>query len=98
MPFKKGESGNPGGRPRYDGIRKLAQEQGQTAIDRLTFWAKSDNARASVAASQALLDRGFGKPEQAIEHSGVIATTHEEYLKQLDSLDDADGEVDTPPA
>ena len=100
MPFKPGQSGNPGGRPKEnDEIKKLAKTHGPLAIERLAHWAKSDNARASVAASQALLDRGFGKPEQAIEHSGMIATTHEELLKQLDSLpDDADREDDTPPA
>ncbi len=44
-------------------------------------------------------DRLEGKPAQAIEHSGMIAATHEELRKQLDSQsDDADGESDTPPA
>jgi hypothetical protein len=46
-----------------------------------------------------LIDRTEGKPAQAIEHSGMIATTHEELLKQLDSQpDDADGEDNTAPA
>jgi hypothetical protein len=100
MPFRKGQSGNPGGRPKEnDEIKRLAKSHGPMAIERLAHWANSDNARASVAASQALLDRGFGKPEQAIEHSGMIASTHEELLKQLDSQPhDADGESDTPPA
>jgi hypothetical protein len=94
MAFQKGKSGNPGGRPRYDGIKRLAQEHGQLAIERLVHWTKSDNSRASVVAAQALLDRGYGKPEQAIEHSGMIATTHEELLKQLDRIDDTDREDD----
>jgi hypothetical protein len=31
---------------------------------------QSDNAKASVAASQAILDRGHGKPVQSIEGTG----------------------------
>jgi hypothetical protein len=100
MPFEEGKSGNPGGRPKENArIKKAAQVHGDMAIERLAHWAQSDNARASVAAAQALLDRGFGKPEQAHKHSGMIASTHEEHLKQLDSLpDDADGESDTDTA
>ena len=46
-----------------------------------------------------VIDRTDGKAAQSVEHSGMIATTHEELLKQLDSLpDDADGEDDTAPA
>jgi hypothetical protein len=54
---------------------------------------------ATIQASKEVRDTLEGKPAQSVEHSGVIATTHEEYLKQLDSLpDDADGENDTAPA
>jgi hypothetical protein len=31
---------------------------------------RSDNPKASVAATQALLDRGWGKPVQPNEHTG----------------------------
>jgi hypothetical protein len=34
---------------------------------RSAFWMRSDNPRASVAAAQALLDRGFGKPQQSVD-------------------------------
>lgn len=67
MPFKKGQSGNPGGRPKEnDEIKALARKHTKSAIARLVFWMQSDNAKASVSASQALLDRGHGKPTQAI--------------------------------
>lgn len=67
MPFKKGQSGNPGGRPKEDNeVKDLARKHTKTAIARLVFWMNSDNPKASVSASQALLDRGYGKPAQAI--------------------------------
>lgn len=77
MAFKKGQSGNPGGRPKEDDeIKRLAREKGPDAIKRLAEWMASDNAKASVAASQAILDRGFGKPPQALTgpDGGPIAT------------------------
>lgn len=73
MPFVKGKSGNPGGRPKEaNEVRELARQYGPEAILRLAFWMASDNAKASVSACNVLLDRGFGKPDQAIEHSGNV--------------------------
>jgi hypothetical protein len=55
-----------------------------------------------VKAREELIDRTEGKPAQSIEHSGMIAATHEELLKQLDNQhiedDDSDGEGDTAPS
>lgn len=67
MAWVKGQSGNPGGRPKEDAeLRKLARAHTQEAIERLAFWLHSDNAKASVSAANALLDRGYGKPTQPI--------------------------------
>ena len=67
MPFQKGQSGNPGGRPKGAGeVKSTAREYTQESIERLVHWMRSDDARASVPASNALLDRGWGKPAQAI--------------------------------
>lgn len=66
-PFAKGVSGNPGGRPKEDGdVKALARQHTVEAIQTLAKWMASDNAKASVSASQALLDRGWGKPAQAV--------------------------------
>lgn len=76
MGFKKGQSGNPGGRPKEaPEVKALAREHSADAIKRLAYWMRSDDPRASVAASQALLDRGYGKPAQALandEESGPL--------------------------
>lgn len=67
--FAKGVSGNPGGRPKGEGdIRELARQHTPQAIRRLVKVMNDDNATASaqVAASTALLDRGWGRPAQTI--------------------------------
>jgi hypothetical protein len=65
-PFRKGISGNPGGRPKVlSEVRELARAHGAGAVaelGRLALKAKSEAVR--VAACRELLDRGYGKPEQ----------------------------------
>lgn len=67
--FEKGQSGNPGGRPKEVGhVRELARAHTDAAIRTLTeiHGDVSQPAPARVAAAQALLDRAWGKPSQAI--------------------------------
>lgn len=67
MAFEPGRSGNPGGRPKENAeVKALARAQGPKAINKLAALLDSDDERTVIAASQALLDRGFGKPAQAI--------------------------------
>jgi hypothetical protein len=67
--FVKGQSGNPGGRPKEDNeVKKLARKYTKDAIARLAHWLQSDNAKASVSAAAVLLDRGWGKAPQ--QHTG----------------------------
>jgi hypothetical protein len=69
--FEKGKSGNPGGRPKEAlAARDLARAHTPEAIERLVFWMRSDNAKASVSASVGLINRGWGMPRQELEHLG----------------------------
>lgn len=66
-PFAKGRSGNPGGRPKEsDDVKALARQHTVAAITRLVYWMGTDNPKASVSASVALLDRAWGKAPQAL--------------------------------
>ncbi len=69
MPFEPGVSGNPGGRPKVVAeVRALARQHTVKAVETLAIiMADSDeDGRTRVAAAVALLERGYGKPEQAV--------------------------------
>jgi uncharacterized protein DUF5681 len=73
MAFRKGQSGNPGGRPKADAqVKELARAHTTAAVGALVKALKAKSERTRVAAAEALLDRGWGKPAQEIQHSGEI--------------------------
>ena len=63
--FPKGQSGNPGGRPRDEQkVAELARAYTTEAIETLAELMRSGNDdRVRGTAAQALLDRGWGKPK-----------------------------------
>ena len=63
-PFRKGVSGNPGGRPKVVAeVRDLARAHTGTALATLVDICRNgESESARVAAACALLDRGWGKP------------------------------------
>lgn len=72
MTFIKGKSGNPGGRPKEENeVKQLARTYTREAIEKLVDWMRSENAKASVSACTALLDRAWGRPPQDVNHGTV---------------------------
>lgn len=68
MPFKKGSSGNPGGKSNTEKEFKLAaQKHWKRALAILVEGMDSTDARTRIAAAKELLDRGFGKAAQSVE-------------------------------
>ncbi|MBA9063122.1 hypothetical protein GGQ91_002510 [Methylobacterium fujisawaense] len=72
MAFQPGQSGNPGGRPKASArVRDAAREHTEAAIQVLVDIAMSGESEAArVAAANAILDRGYGKPTQPIDGDG----------------------------
>jgi len=52
-------------------MRDHARQYAPEAIERLVYWLRSEDPRASVASASLLLDRGFGKALQVNEISGI---------------------------
>ena len=70
--FQPGRSGNPGGRPKEDpDIKQLARSWSREALETLyQLMRNADKDSVRLAAAEAILDRGWGRPAQALEHTG----------------------------
>ena len=101
--WKKGQSGNPSGRPKaIVSVVELARAQTEDSIK--TLVEVRDNVQAPAAsrvgAANALLDRGWGKPAQTItqninERRSALDWTTDELIAFLNSDEgtSSDGQV-----
>jgi hypothetical protein len=80
-PFKKGQSGNPNGRPKkIPELRELLanvlgdEKDGKTAAEAILMALRAKATKGDVRAAELLLDRAYGKPKQDIELEGSFNT------------------------
>jgi len=81
--WAKGQSGNPGGRPRIlEAVRDIARESTTLAIETLRTIAADNDAphAARVSAASALLDRGWGRPMQG---HAVLAVSAPKSVREM---------------
>lgn len=74
--FEKGQSGNPGGRPK-EAIRfsELAKEHSERALQILIDALESSNEKIRITAASMILDRAYGKPMQEISGNMAVQVT-----------------------
>ena len=79
--WKKGQSGNPAGRPKkLPELRELLanvlgdSKDGKTAAEAILMALRTKAVRGDVRAAELLLDRAYGKPKQDIDVEANLTT------------------------
>jgi hypothetical protein len=99
-PFKPGQSGNPTGMSKNAAkVIKTAEDHVADAIEVLAKALKDKDSKVRIAAANAILDRGMGKPKQSIEMSRIARTLDEiatdDLIAAVQQSSDSDGTAET---
>ena len=76
--FKKGQSGNPKGRPKLPDLKEVMQnilgetKEGKTALEAVLAALRAKAAKGDVRAAELLLDRAYGKAKQIIDMNAAL--------------------------
>lgn len=77
--FKKGQSGNPAGRPKKTleavEAEKVCRGLAQESFAKLRELLDSDNEMVRLKAIGMILDRAYGKPKQAVDGQIEVSNT-----------------------
>lgn len=69
-PWKPGQSGNPGGRPKRDLAAEIARAIFEQNLEAITLVFAAELKKGNSKVFSALADRAYGKPRQQIEFAG----------------------------
>ena len=86
-PFQPGQTGNKGGRPAKTEeertLEAMCKDKTPDALGViLAIMQGGTQERAKLAAAQYIIDRGWGKAKESIEHTGNVTLTIAEQIKQ----------------
>lgn len=74
--FKKGQSGNPKGRPKLPSMKTIMEsvlgdiKDGKSAAEAIMMAMRNKAIRGDVRAAEFIIDRAYGKAKESIELSG----------------------------
>jgi len=98
-PFKKGQSGNPNGRPRkLPELDKLLadvlgeEKDGVTAAEAILKALRLKAAKGDTRAAEIILDRAYGKARQTIEQHTTLPTKIEFVFSDMSGTPKEDQE------